>query len=217
MLSEIFTTAFILAGLIGVQAQSCMSKDVARFHPVAVSKSGTFSVHSITLVHVGGAPRTAYDVLSVSTNGVSDERLEDFSLRNGTLVARPVERTTATYWTPVITSFSADEGASPLMTEVGNTIPTGNATDGELQANFNALLRRGFKGYCAMENEGGFPLLGVKGQDSWNPGTWSLCPNATANGRQDVVFNSNKGGPHYASSECRPIDIWMIPATNSSF
>ncbi|KAJ7044772.1 hypothetical protein C8F04DRAFT_941764, partial [Mycena alexandri] len=63
--------------------------------------------------------------------------------------------------------------------------------------------------YCTMANPvlgpSGPPALAVSGRSD----LWALCPNSTAAGRLDVVFNPVPNHPHYTQASCNAVYITL--------
>ncbi|KAJ7482399.1 WSC domain-containing protein [Mycena galericulata] len=59
--------------------------------------------------------------------------------------------------------------------------------------------------YCIMSNpvlgSAGSETLGINGRND----LFALCPNSTAGGRVDVVFNPIPNNPHYTLANCQPV------------
>ncbi|KAJ7498562.1 hypothetical protein FB451DRAFT_1384371 [Mycena latifolia] len=68
-----------------------------------------------------------------------------------------------------------------------------------------------FPAYCIMANPvlaTGPQTLGVNGRND----QFALCPNSTANGRIDVVFNPIANHPHYVEANCKSVYITFTDA-----
>ncbi|KAJ7652259.1 WSC domain-containing protein [Mycena rosella] len=60
-----------------------------------------------------------------------------------------------------------------------------------------------FSGSCTMASPAGSALLAAHARHD----LWSLCPNTTADGRNDIVWAPRTGHPHYALRDCKPVDL----------
>ncbi|KAJ7129287.1 WSC domain-containing protein [Mycena epipterygia] len=67
-----------------------------------------------------------------------------------------------------------------------------------------------FPAYCIMPN----PVLGSEGAQSLavngRNDLFALCPNSTASGRLDVVFNPVPNHPHYVEASCNSVYITLV-------
>ncbi|KAF7332397.1 hypothetical protein MKEN_00121500 [Mycena kentingensis (nom. inval.)] len=57
--------------------------------------------------------------------------------------------------------------------------------------------------YCIMNDPAFGEVLAVNGHSD----LWSLCPNSSASGRQDIVFSAKAGHPHYNLTNCQSVYI----------
>ncbi|KAJ8502512.1 hypothetical protein ONZ45_g11694 [Pleurotus djamor] len=163
--------------------QACQTSNVAQFNPLAVFKVPPTSGATSTQVAMIQVQTIPHISWGILSTGVGNGGWLFYALQNGAIFPK------SSIPFPAPVSVALTNGESPLF--VSTQFPP-----------------TAFTGFCSSANPAGGPnLLTVQGQN-----LWSLCPNNTAGGRNDLIWAPVANHAHYSLAACKEVDVQIIPA-----